>query len=162
MERFTRVGQIAGAWGLKGLVKIQPTTDFPAERFVRGATFRMEGQTVEIESVSTHKGRPLVKFKGVDTIDAAEALQFKYLEAAAKPRTGRNEFLVTDLLGLRVETADGETLGKVDEVLANPAHEILVVGEIMIPLVERFVKNVDLSEGRVIVELIYGMRPGEL
>lgn len=162
VERYVRVGQIAGAFGLKGQVKVQPLTDFASERFRQGARLRMDGELIEIETVSTHKGRPLVKFKGVETIDAAEALQFKYLEAIEKPRTGKNEFLVTDLLGLSVQTAEGEALGKVDRVLQNPAHEILVVGEIMIPLVERFVKSVDPVDRRITVELIYGMRPGEL
>ena len=163
MERFTRVGQIAGAWGLKGQVKVQPYTDFPAERFVRGARFRMEdGNFIEIDTVSFHKGRPLVKFKGIDTINAAEALQFKYLEAADRPKMGKGEFLVKDLIGLTVQTAEGETLGKIQEILPNPAHEILVVGEILIPLVDHFVTNIDLGKSLVTVRLIPGMRPGEL
>lgn len=162
MERFTRVGQIAGAFGLKGQVKIQPLTDFPVERFRKGARLRMGDRTVEIETVSIHKGRPLVKFVGVETIDAAEALQFKYLEAVEKPRTAKNEYLVTDLLGLEVRVENGEILGKVDEILKNPAHEVLVVGEIMIPLVERFVLNIDRNAKAITVRLIPGMRPGEL
>lgn len=162
MDRYVRVGQIAGAFGLKGQVKIQPLTDFTDTRFRRGARFRLENDWVEIESVSEHKGRPLVKFKGIDTIEAAEALQFKYLETADQPKLGKGEFLVKDLLGLEVHTADGDVLGKIDRVLPNPAHEIIVVGEIMIPMVEHFVKSVDMEKGRVTVNLIYGMRPGEL
>ena len=163
MERFTRVGQIAGAWGLKGQVKLQPYTDFPAERFVRGARFRMEnGEFIEIETVSMHKGRPLVKFRGVDTIETAEALQFKYLEAADRPKMGKGEFLVKDLIGLTVQTVEGEALGSINEILPNPAHEILVVGEIMIPLVDHFVTNIDLAKKTVTVRLIPGMRPEEL
>lgn len=162
MERFVRVGQIAGTFGLKGQVKIQPLTDFAAERFHKGARLRMDGAEVVIESVSIHKDRPLVKLKGIETIEAAEALQFKYLEAVERPRTGRNEFLVTDLLGLTVHTEEGEALGKVDDVMQNPAHEILVVGEIMIPLVEQFVTSIDMKKSFITVRLIHGMRPGEL
>ena len=162
MERYVRVGQIAGAFGLKGQVKIQPLTDFPAERFRKGARLRMGDQSVEIESVSTHKGRPLVKFRDIDTIDAAEALQFKYLDALEKPRTAKNEFLVSDLIGLAVSTEDGEILGVVDEILKNPAHEVLVVGEIMVPLVEQFVLGIDRTQKLITVRLIPGMRPGDL
>jgi 16S rRNA processing protein RimM len=161
-ERFVRVGQIAGAFGLRGQVKVQPLTDFAAERFRKGARLRLNGEWVEVESASVHKGRPLLKLRGIDTIDAAEALQFKFLEAADRPRMGRDEFLIADLIGLAVRTAEGETLGSVEEVLQNPAHEILVVGEIMIPLVERFVKAVDVRDRTITVELIPGMRPGEL
>jgi len=161
-ERTVRVGQIAGAFGLKGQVKIQPLTDFATERFRKGTRLRMGEEWLEIDTVSIHKGRPLVKFKGIDTIEAVEAIQFKYLEAVEKPRTGKNEFLVADLLGLAVQTVQGEPLGTIDQVLPNPAHEILVVGEIMVPLVEHFVKKVDLRERMVTVELIPGMRPGEI
>ena len=161
-ERFVRVGQIAGAFGLKGQVKVQPLTDFAAERFRKGARLRLDGELIEVETASVHKGRPLLKLKGVDTIDAAEALQFKILEAPERPRMGRDEFLASDLVGLSVRTAEGEVLGTVNEVLPNPAHEILVVGEIMIPLVERFVKAIDVKGGSIVVELIPGMRPGEL
>ena len=161
-SKFVRVGQIAGAFGLKGQIKIQPLTDFAAERFYKGARLRMGEEFLEIDSVSTHKGRPLVKFKGIDSIEAVKAIQFKYLEAAERPRTGKNEFLVADLVGLAVRTVDGEALGTIRQVLPNPAHEILVVGEIMIPLVEHFVTDVDLAEKLVTVRLIPGMRPDEL
>ena len=161
-ERFVRVGQVAGAFGLRGQIKVQPLTDFAVERFRKGAPLRLDGKPVEVESASVHKGRPLLKLKGVDTIGAAEALQFKILEAPERPRMGRGEFLAADLIGLAVRTAEGEALGRVDEVLPNPAHEILVVGEIMVPLVERFVKSIDVRGGAIVVELIPGMRPGEL
>ena len=161
-SKFVRVGQIAGAFGLKGQLKIQPLTDFASERFRKGLRLRMGEEFLEIESVSTHKGRPLVKFKGIDSIEAVEAIQFRYLEAVEQPRTAKNEFLVADLVGLTVRTVEGETLGTIRQVLPNPAHEILVVGEIMIPLVEHFVTNVDLTSMVVTVRLIPGMRPGEL
>lgn len=161
-SKLVRVGQIAGAFGLKGQIKIQPLTDFATERFRRGARLRLDGEWVEIESVSLHKGRPLLKLQGIDTIDAAESLQFKYLEAEDRPKMSKDEFLVDDLLGLEVRTIAGETLGVISRVLPNPAHEILVVGEIMIPFVERFVKSIDLGRRIVTVELIPGMRPGEL
>jgi 16S rRNA processing protein RimM len=159
---FVRVGQIVGAFGLKGQVKIQPLTDFAETRFFKGARLRMGGEWVEIQAISSHKGRPLVKLKGIDTVEAAEALQWKYLEAADRPKMGKDEFLVKDLLGLTVQTVEGETLGKVDDVLPNPAHELLVVGEIMIPMVAQFVKKIDLGTKTLTVQLIPGMRPGEL
>ncbi len=162
MDRFVRVGQIAGAFGLKGHVKIQPLTDYPAERFVKGARLRIDGEWIEVESATVHKGRPLLKLKGVDSMTAAETLRFKYIETADELVLEKDEFLVTDLIGLSVRTDEGEDLGKVERVLPNPAHEILVVGEIMIPLVEHFVKDVDVERKQITVRLIPGMRPGEL
>lgn len=160
-ERLVRVGQIAGAFGLKGQVKVQPLTDFAATRFVKGARLRMDGDWVEIEAATVHKGRPLLKLAGIDDATAAEKLQWKYLEAADRPELEEDEFLVEDLIGLSVFTDEGEALGEIEDVLENPAHEILVVGEIMIPLVDEFVTDIDLDEERVTVKLIPGMRPGD-
>ncbi|RYG41120.1 16S rRNA processing protein RimM [bacterium] len=161
-ERLVRVGQIAGAFGIRGQMKVQPLTDYAEERFVKGAKLILDGEPIEIESVSVHKGRPLLKIKGVDTMSAAEALQWKYLETEDELVLEQDEYLVSELLGLSVRTEEGEGLGNVDRVLPNPAHEILVVGEIMIPLVEHFVTKIDMRTKTITVRLIPGMRPGEL
>ncbi len=111
-----------------------------------------------------HKGRPLVKLSGIDTIDAAEKLQWTYLESATrqKPILEEDEFMTEDLIGLRVVTESGELLGKVDDVQSFPAHDTLIVGTIMIPAVKAFVKDVDLASGQLVVCLIPGMRPEDV
>ena len=58
-------------------------------------------------------------------------------------------------------TEEGEELGTVTDVLPYPAQDILQVGEIMIPLVKEFVKQIDEESGTITVHLIPGMRPGE-
>ena len=89
--------------------------------------------------------------------------KWEYLEAIAdeRPELEEDEFTMAELTGLQVVTTKGEVLGKVDEVLPYPAHDILKVGETLIPLVKEFVKEVDVKGGRITVELIEGMRPGE-
>ena len=67
-----------------------------------------------------------------------------------------NEFFTEDLIGLKVVTTDGQELGVVDDVLGAPAQDILVIGEVMIPAVKEFVKEVDLEAGLIRVELIPG------
>ena len=54
-------------------------------------------------------------------------------------------------------TKEGRPLGKVDQVLPYPAHDVLVVGKIMIPAVQEFVKEVDLEGKRIVVKLLEGM-----
>ena len=160
---FVRVGRIVGAFGLKGEVKVDPLTDFE-ERFLKGSRLRLKGDWVTVEAMREHKGRPLLKLSGVDDATAAEALQWQYLEAPVleTPELEDDEYLVEDLVGMKVLTMEGEELGEVDEVLSYPAHEILQVGEMMIPLVKEFVKEVDLDGEVIRVQLIPGMRPGEL
>ena len=160
---FVRVGRIVGAFGLKGEVKVDPLTDFN-ERFRKGSRLRLKGDWVTVEGMREHKGRPLLKLSGIADATAAEALQWEYLEAHAleAPELEEDEYMVDDLIGLKVFTMEGEELGEVDNVLDYPAHEILEVGEILIPLVKEFVKEVDLEKDLIRVQLIPGMRPGEL
>lgn len=81
------------------------------------------------------------------------------MEAEGRPELEEDQFLTEDLLDLEVYTEDGQLLGTVDEVLNNPAHDILVVGELMIPVVKEFVLDVDLDEEKITVRLIPGMLP---
>lgn len=162
-DNLVRIGRIVGAFGLKGELKVDPLTDFPEQRFQKGARFRLQGEWVDVEAVRFHKGRPLVTLAGVSSATAAERLQWEYLEATPeeRPALEEGEFLVQDLIGMSVVLASGEELGPVDAVLDYPAHEVLKVGELLIPLVAQFVKDVDLPGARITVELIPGMRPGE-
>lgn len=156
------IGQIVGGFGLKGQLKVVPLTDF-LERFHKGARLRLNDDWVTVEAVSEHKGHLLLKLSGINDLTTAESLQWAYLYGRAddRPELDKDEYLTSDLIGLRVETIDGEQLGKVDEVMRAPAQDVLVVGEILIPAVKQFVKRVDLKSQRIVVELIGGMRPGE-
>lgn len=158
MSEFLRVGQIVGAFGLKGQVKVLPMTDF-LERFQKGARLRLNEGWVEVETFSIHKERPLIKFRGINDIASAEKLQWAYLEVPVpeRPELDDDEFLTEDLIGLRVSTVDGIELGKIDDVVAMPAHDVIKIGELLIPAVLEFVKDVDLEAGTMTVKLIPGM-----
>lgn len=155
------IGRIVSAHGLRGQVNVEPLSDF-WERFSVGSVLKIRDRAFRIESSSLHKGRPLLKLEGVEDRSAAEQLQWEYLEVAdSRPDLQEDEFLVEDLVGLRVFTVEGEELGEVDDVIDMPAHEVLQIGEILVPFVSEFVKDVDLDQERITVQLIPGMRPGE-
>lgn len=155
---FVPVGRIVGAFGLRGEVKVDPQTEF-LSRLQKGARLRLQGRWVEVQGFRLHKGRPLLMLSGVEDATAAEALQWEYLEAPAgqRPELEEDEFLTEDLIGLRVVTTDGRDLGEVDDVLAMPAHDVLQMGELLIPAIQEFVKDVDLDKGVITVQLIPGM-----
>ncbi len=159
-EPRVRIGQIVGAFGIKGQVKVEPLTNFES-RFQPGNTVFIDDKPFVIQKFQIHKNRPLVKLKGVETMTQAEALQWKYMDAEGEPDLEDDEFLIEDLIGLKVVTEQGEELGVVDDIEDYPAHQIVIVGEIMIPLVDEFVTDIDLDEEIMRVKLIYGMRPGE-
>ena len=160
MEKFTRIGQIVGAFGIRGQVKVDPSTDF-LDRFAAGSRLRLNGNWVEVETFAVHKKRPLIKLRGIDTTNQAEALQWQYLETPTerKPDLADDEFLSADLVGLKVVTVEGRELGKVTDVIPMPAHDVIQVGELLIPAVVEFVTDVDLDAGIMTVKLIPGMLP---
>ncbi len=140
-------------------MKVDPSTDF-LERFDKGKDLILNGQTHKVVSSRMHKGRPLIRLEGVPDMAAAEKLQWSYLEVPAddRPNTADDEFIVDDLIGMRVITEEGELLGELDEVLVNPAHDVFVVGDVMIPAVKNFVRKVDFVSQTITVRLIPGMR----
>jgi 16S rRNA processing protein RimM len=131
------------------------------DRFQKGARLMLRGQWVEVESMSIHKGRPLIKISGIEDLTAAEKLQWEYLEAVGRPELDEDEYLAEDLIGLKVVTDTGQELGEVEDVLPYPAQDVLQVGEILIPLIKQFVKKIDPDNGTITVHLIPGMLPGE-
>ena len=160
--KFIKIGRIVGAHGIKGYVKVEPLTDF-LDRFKKGTRLRLEGNWVEVIDSSIHKGRPLILLSTVKDRNDAEKLQWKFLEAApeAPPELAEDEYVTDDLIGLEVQTEEGEVLGEIDEVMAMPAHDVVVVGDILIPLVKDFVKLIDLENEVMVVRLIPGMRGEE-
>jgi 16S rRNA processing protein RimM len=155
---MVRVGRIVGAHGLRGEMKVEVLTDF-VERLDVGRRLRLKGDWVTVSGAREVNGRLLLRVSGVDHIDTAKALFGEYLEAPAgeRPELDEDEYVSADLVGLSVVTVSGEEIGTVSDVLPLPAHDVLVVGEVMIPAVKQFVKQVDLAAGRIIVELIEGM-----
>jgi len=158
-----RIGQIVGAFGLKGEVKVEPLTDF-WERFEKGTRLRLKGQWVTVEGYREHKNRPMLRLSGIDSATIAEGLQWEYLEAIIdeEPELDEDEYFTADLIGMKVVSTDGRELGEVEDVIENPAHELLKIGEILIPVVKEFVKEIDLENEVITVQLIPGLLPGEL
>jgi 16S rRNA processing protein RimM len=158
MPEFLNVGRIVSTHGLKGNVKIELLTDFDS-RLAKGCKLRLKDEWVEVESSKWQNGRLVLKLAGINNIDQAKALQWEYLavDANEEVELEEDEFLVEDLVGLKVVTSDGKELGVVDEVAAYPAQDILVIGELMIPFVQEFVKNIDFDNEVITVELLEGM-----
>lgn len=155
------IGQVVGAFGIKGTVKVAPLTDFP-ERFAVGATLYIGGEPFKVRGAHEHKGQFRLDLEGVTSIESAESLRSQYLTVPAsdRPVLERDEFLSSDLVGMNV-VEHGRSLGTVEEVVRSPAHDLLRVGDALIPAVSRFVRHIDLDERVIQVDLIEGLRPGD-
>lgn len=152
------IGQVVGPHGIKGAVKIKPSTDF-LERFEPGRRIFIAGEEFTIKRMTTHKTQVRVETKEIRDRNHAEELQWAHVTVPADemPELDENEFFTSDLIGLKVVDESGRELGKVDDVFQSPAHDILMIGSGMIPAVQEFVKDVDLEAGVITIAPIPGM-----
>lgn len=156
------VGRIARAHGNRGQVIVDPETDFLEERFKPGAVLHVrEGETTQsltIEDVRFHRGRPIIGLAGIDTMDAAEALAGRELRVSLETLQSlpAGSFYHHDLIDCSVVTSDGALIGRVTSVEGHAAGSRLVVegreGEILIPLAEGICVEVDVAGKRIVVE----------
>ena len=151
------IGQIVNTHGLKGDLKVKSDSDFKATRFAVGSVLYVNNVPYTITKYQPHKGFDLLHLKGVDTIEIALTLKDAMLEAELEAADlSDNEYHVTQLYGLRV-IENGKEIGTVEEIRHYPAQSILVVKNHLIPFVDAFIKNVDLKNQEIHVELIEGM-----
>jgi 16S rRNA processing protein RimM len=140
-----QVGYIVKPHGLRGDVIVVLTTNRD-ERVERGSVLHTaDGRAFTVARSSSHQGRFIVTFDGVNGIDQADAL--RRTELFAPPLDDPDALWIHDLIGARVEDTAGTVLGTVEGVEANPASDLLVIsGGALVPL--RFV--VDTEPGVLI------------
>ncbi|HYM21858.1 MAG TPA: ribosome maturation factor RimM [Vicinamibacterales bacterium] len=166
------VGMIARAHGNRGQVIVNPETDFPDERFQAGAELFIErggaAAPMRIIAMRLQQDRPVIAFDGVASMDDAEALAGKELRVpmdrlAALPH---DTFYHHDLVGCRVETRGGATVGIVRRVDGTAGGSRLVVareagapglengarGDVEIPLVADICTTVDIGAKRIVID----------
>ena len=147
--------------GVKGEVKVLPWVDSP-DILCEFDRCRIDGREYDMESVRIQKTCNLVKLKGVDTMEAAQALRGKTVELYREDIDDEVIF-AAELIGVEV-FCDGELLGKITDVLDYPGNSVYVVKgehEYMIPAVKQFVLSTDLEQNCMQVAIIEGMRSDE-
>ena len=152
------IGKIVGTFGLKGFLKVWPLTDFP-ERFEPGRSVLLDGEPREIIELHWHKKQARLKLEGINNISRAEELVGKelFVPSSDLPKLGEGEYLADSLIGLEVFDQDGRRLGKLEEVISAPAHDMYRIGTALVPAVSEFVIDVDLEGGRIVIRPIPGM-----
>lgn len=168
MEDLLQVGVITSTHGIKGEVKVFPTTD-DLNRFKKLKTVILdtgkEKLDMEITSVKFFKNMVILKFKGIDDINDVEKYRQKSLfvtrENAVKLQQG--EYFVADLFGMAVVTEDEEELGEITDILQTGANDVYVVEdknkkEILIPAIKECILSVDMEQRIMKVHLLEGLR----
>lgn len=152
------IGEIVAPFGRRGEVKVVPMTDFP-ERFLESKTLKVDNRELKVEGVRLHKGMALVKFEGIDDISAAEDLRGGKIligESDLAPLE-EDEFYIHDIVGLEAVTTEGESLGRIREVLRSPANDVYVTDRAMIPAVKEFIVKIDIPGGKIVVRPVEGL-----
>jgi 16S rRNA processing protein RimM len=159
---FITVGEVLGAWGLKGAFRVRPTTDFP-ERFDTGEVVYLAGEPHAIQSTIRQKDAVIITIPGIDTPEDAARLRGKTLEIPQESlkKLPKGSYYHFDIIGLEVQTTDGASLGKITDIL-NCGNDVYVVKgegkkEILIPATKDVVKSVDLKAGKMVIEPIEGL-----
>ena len=167
MEELLQVGVITTTHGVRGEVKVFPTTDDPA-RFKKLKDVILDNgkakKDLEIENVKFFKNMVILKLKGVDSMNDAELLRNVPLlvsrENAVKLKPG--EYFICDLIGLQVSDEEGKFLGTLTEVIQTGANDVYVVKmenekEVLIPNIKECIIKVSLEENSMTVHLLEGL-----
>ena len=159
-QQYLEAGKITNTHAPPREVRITPWADSAA--FLRGfRTFYIDGQPVRVLRSRVHKNQLIAQLEGYDDVNAAMTLKNKVIHidrADAKLPEGR--YFLQDLLGMRVVSDAGETLGELADVLDLPQGSVYVVRgarEILIPDVPEFLLNIDAERGEITVHLLEGM-----
>lgn len=161
-SQFLEAGEIVNTHGIRGEIKIMPWADSP-EFLCQFKTLYMDGKPVKVLSSRPHKTMVLALLEGITSVEEAMKLKGKVLSIDRSDVTlpeGRH--FLADLMGLTVlDAATGEELGKVEDILTPPAHNVYVVRgkgkEYMIPAVDAFLAETNVESGYIKVNLIEGM-----
>lgn len=178
MEDLLQVGAITTTHGVRGEVKVFPTTD-DVKRFKKLKKVLLDTgkgyQELEITQVKFFKNLAILKFKGIDNINDIEKYKGRPLfvtrENAVKCE--KDEYFIADLIGIEVVTEQGEKLGELTDVIQTGANDVYVVRvdddspyvdmvadkkkELLLPAIRECVRNVDMQNRNMQVHLMPGL-----
>lgn len=168
MEDLLQIGVITTTHGVRGEVKVFPTTDDSARfKELKKVLLDTGKGTLELEiaGVKFFKNLVILKFKGIDDINEVEKYKKCGLYVAREDAVAldENEYFIADLIGLKVWSDEDEELGELTDVLQTGANDVYVVRqedgeELLLPAIKECVKEVDLKDGKILVHLLKGLR----
>lgn len=167
MEDLLQVGIITATHGIRGEVKVFPTTDDP-ERFSDLKEVLLdtgkEKKTLAVAGVKYFKQYVILKFKGYDDINLVEPFKKKSLWVTRENAVPleEDEYFIADLIGLKVITDEDKTLGCITDVLQTGANDVYQVTdekgrEILLPAIKDCILSVSLTEGKMRVHVLKGL-----
>lgn len=167
MEQLLQVGVISSTHGVRGEVKVFPTTD-DVKRFKKLKKVILDtgkGQLpLEIEGVKFFKQFVILKFRGIDNINDIEKYKGKSLlvdrEHAVKLK--KDEYFIADMIGMDVFTEEGELFGALKDVMETGANDVYIIEmtdgkEVLVPAIKQCILDVDIENRKMVIHLLEGL-----
>ncbi len=167
MEELLQVGIISSTHGIRGEVKVFPTTD-DVNRYKKLKTVILdtgkERMELEIAGVKFFKQFAIVKFKEFDNINDVEKHKGKslYVTRENAVKLEKDEYFIADLIGVEVYTEDQKPFGVLKGVIQTGANDVYEInsnehGEVLIPAIKQCVLEIDINERKMIIHLMDGL-----
>ena len=167
-DQWFTVGKLVNTHGIKGDVKILPSTDFPDVRFAPGSRLTLmdpnSSAALEVEIVSSReqKGMYVLKLKGYDNINDVERYKGWTVRAFDSVELEDGEYYYRDIVGCRAVTDEGEELGSIIEILSPGANDVWVVErangkQLLLPVIDEVILDVNVRDKTVTVHLMEGL-----
>lgn len=167
MEDLLKVGVITTTHGVRGEVKVFPTTD-EAERFLELDYVLLdtgrELRKLEIQNVKFFKNLAILKFKGIDNINEIEMYKGRdlWIPREEGQELEEGEYYVADLIGMNVLLEDGNVFGTLKDVMETGANDVYVIdtkdrGEVLLPAIRECILDVNVEENTMTVHLMKGL-----
>lgn len=169
MDELILIGVVRKVRGSKGDLKVESMSDFPErfagleEVFVR-KPHSTDAAKMKLDKSEFVNNYAVMKINGVDSYDDAAAFVGSEILVRESERVPLPDgtYFIDSLIGLKVRSREGGSIGVVEDVLSNSKQSLLLVktnsgAELNLPFVGAFVKNVDEKSKEITVELIEGM-----
>lgn len=167
MEQMLKVGIMSSTHGVRGEMKVFPTTD-DVKRFRKLKEVLLdtgkEYITLEVEGVKFFKQFVIIKFKGYDSINDIEKYKGMSLYVTRENAVPlkKDEYFMADLIGLKVINDEGKVLGELTDVLQTGANDVYEVKledgkDLLLPAIRQCILDVDIDEGIMRVHVLEGL-----
>ena len=167
MEKQLQVGVISSTHGIRGEVKVFPTTNDAARFKELKQVYLDTGKeqiSLQIERVKFFKQFVILKFKGFDNINDIECYKGKnlYVTRENAVKLAKNEYFITDLIGLAVFDEEENLLGELTDVLQTGANDVYTVkliegGEVLLPAIKQCILAIDMENRKMKVHVMEGL-----
>ncbi len=163
-DGFVVIGKAGKPFGIKGEIRIYPFTE-TLTVFERSSVLFLDESPHKVLRIRPHKKALICVFEGIESPEQAGELTGCLVKTARDnlPDTADDEYYWFDLIGMKVLAVDGRDLGKISSITPTGANDVIQVdgryGEVLLPMIESVVLEVDVREQKMVVDPLEGLVP---